>query len=94
MKTLASEQVQGWLVALPPDTKKRVRLALRELAKGKGDIKPLQKELAGWSRLRVGGLRIVFRPVPGQIIRLEYADSRDVVYENFLHYLAATGQDE
>ena len=88
MKISASEQVQNWLVALPPDTKKRVRRALRELEKGKGDIKPLHKELAGWSRLRVGGLRIVFRPLPGQIIRLQYADTRDVVYENFLKVLA------
>lgn len=88
MKISASEQVQGWLVALPPETKKRVRLALRDLRKNRGDIRALQKELAGWCRLRVGGLRIVYRTLPGKIIRLEYADRRDVVYENFLEVLA------
>jgi mRNA-degrading endonuclease RelE of RelBE toxin-antitoxin system len=88
MKTSASEQVQGWLVALPPETKKRVWLALRELEKGRGDLKALHSELAGFNRLRVGGLRIVYSQKPGMILRLEYADSRDVVYENFLEVLA------
>jgi mRNA-degrading endonuclease RelE of RelBE toxin-antitoxin system len=87
MKISASEQVQAWLAALPPETKKRVRVALRDLANGKGDIKALHSELAGWCRLRVGGLRIVYRTLPGKVIRLDYADTRDMVYENFLHRL-------
>ncbi|MEI8290081.1 MAG: hypothetical protein WCH99_11470 [Verrucomicrobiota bacterium] len=85
---MASEQVQGWLAALPPETKKRVRLALRGLQKGKGDIKALHSELSGCNRLRIGGLRVVYSQKPGMILRLEYADSRDVVYENFLEVLA------
>ena len=88
MKISASELVQDWLVALPPDTKRRVRLALRDLANGKGDIRALEKELSGWCRLRIGGLRIIYRSRPGKIILLEYADTRDVVYENFLEVLA------
>ena len=87
MKTSASEQVAHWLAALPPESKKRVRLALRELEKGRGDIRALQKELEGWCRVRIGGVRIIFRTLPGKIIRLEYADTRDVVYENFLEVL-------
>jgi hypothetical protein len=35
----------------------------------------------------IDGLRIVYSQHPGQIIRLEYADSRDVVYETFLKVL-------
>ena len=88
MKISASDQVKGWLSALSPATKLRVRLALRELEKNKGDIRELEKELSGWCRLRVGGLRIIYRRLPGQIIRLDYADSRDAVYENFLEVLA------
>jgi mRNA-degrading endonuclease RelE of RelBE toxin-antitoxin system len=87
MKISASEPVQAWLVALPPETKKRVRLALRGLERGKGDIKALHSELAGFNRLRIGGLRVVFSQLPGRVIRLEYADSRDVVYENFLRII-------
>ncbi len=87
MKISASEQVQEWLTALPPQTKQRVRTALRALANGRGDLKALGGELEGFNRLRVGGLRIVYSQKPGQVILLEYADSRDVVYENFLRII-------
>jgi len=81
MKISASEQVAAWLVALPPQTKHRVRLALRSLAKGKGDIQGLQGPLEGFNRLRIGGLRIIYRQVSGKEILLEYANTRDAVYE-------------
>jgi mRNA-degrading endonuclease RelE of RelBE toxin-antitoxin system len=87
MKISASDQVQCWLVALPPETKKRVRTALRGLQNGRGDIKALHSELEGFCRLRIDGLRIVYSQHRGRIIRLEYADSRDVVYETFLKVL-------
>ncbi len=87
MKILASEAVAQWLVGLPPQTKRRVRAALRGLAKGRGDIKALAGDLEGFCRLRVGGLRLVYRHLPGQIIQLEYADTRDLVQENFLRLL-------
>jgi len=87
MKISASEQVQRWLIALPPDAKKRVRRALRGLENGQGDIKALRGELEGFCRLRIEGLRIVYSQHRGNIIRLEYADSRDVVYETFLKVL-------
>jgi hypothetical protein len=88
MKILASDQVQGWLISLPPDAKKRVRASLRGLQNGRGDIKAFRGELEGYCRLRIDGLRVVFSQHPGQIIRLEYADSRDVVYETFLRVLS------
>jgi mRNA-degrading endonuclease RelE of RelBE toxin-antitoxin system len=87
MRISASKQVVGGLAGLPPQTKHRVRLALRGLAAGKGDIKPLTGELTGFCRLRVGGLRIIYMQLPGQQLRLEYADTRDVVYETFLRIL-------
>lgn len=79
----ASEQVATWLTALPPQTKHRVRLALRGLAEGKGDIKGLQGPLEGFNRLRVGGIRIIYRQVSTREIRLDYAQTRDMVYEVF-----------
>jgi mRNA-degrading endonuclease RelE of RelBE toxin-antitoxin system len=79
----ASEQVAAWLNALPPQTKHRVRLALRGLVKGKGDIKGLQGPLEGFCRLRVGGIRIIYRQVSPREIRLDFAQTRDVVYEIF-----------
>jgi mRNA-degrading endonuclease RelE of RelBE toxin-antitoxin system len=88
MKISASDQVAAWLTALPPEAKKRVRAALRSLAKGKGDIKGLQGDLEGFSRLRIGGIRILHRQVSAREIRLEYANTRDVVYEMFRQLLA------
>jgi len=49
MKILASDLVQRWLIALPPETKKRVRAAVRGLEKGRGDIKALRGELDGFA---------------------------------------------
>ena len=65
MKISASDQVQRWLIALPPDTKKRVRAALRGLQNGRGDIKALSGELEGFCRLRIDGLRIVYSQLAG-----------------------------
>ena len=83
MKISASEQVTDWLRNLPPDPKRRVRAALKGLTYWQGDIKALRGELEGLYRLRVGGYRIVYRMVKGELIRLDYADTRDVVYEAF-----------
>jgi mRNA-degrading endonuclease RelE of RelBE toxin-antitoxin system len=81
MKISASEQAAAWLVALPPQTKHRVRIALRSLAKGNGDIKGLQGPLEGFNRLRIGGIRVIYRQISGIEILLEYANTRDAVYE-------------
>jgi mRNA interferase RelE/StbE len=83
MQILASDQVARWLGGLPPESKRRVRAALRALGNLKGDIKPLRGELDGFYRLRVGGYRIVYRVLGGTSIHLEYADTRDIVYEAF-----------
>lgn len=83
MRISASDQVAGWLRNLPPDPKRRVRAALKRLADWQGDIQALRGELEGFYRLRVGGYRIVYRVVEGEVIALDYADTRDVVYEAF-----------
>ena len=83
MKISASEEVAGWLSRLAPEPKRRVRAALKSLETWRGDIAPLHSELEGFYRLRIGGYRIVFRVMQRQNIRLEYADTRDVVYEVF-----------
>jgi mRNA-degrading endonuclease RelE of RelBE toxin-antitoxin system len=92
MKISASEQVSDWLCALPPQTKRRVRTTMRALSKGKGDIMGLQGSLEGLNRLRIGGIRIVFRQISGQEILLEYANTRDVIYELFEQILGGRGK--
>ncbi len=94
MKILASDQVAKWLRNLPPDPKRRVRAALRGLERWQGDLKPLQGGLEGFYRLRVGGYRIVCRMVSKSVIQLEYADTRDVVYEAFRQLRLLTELDD
>tara|TARA_B110000037_G_scaffold32324_1_gene38960 strand:- start:24028 stop:24366 length:339 start_codon:yes stop_codon:yes gene_type:complete len=50
-------------------------------SEGKGDIKGLQGPLEGFNRLRIGGLRIIYRQISGKAILLEYANTPDPVYE-------------
>ena len=83
MTVSASDQVAAWLRGLPPEPKRRVRVALRRLKDWRGDIKALRGELTDFYRLRVGGYRIVFHLAESQVIRLDYADTRDAVYETF-----------
>lgn len=83
MKILASDQVAKWLRNLPPDPKRRVRATLKGLERWQGDIKELQGELEGFCRLRIGGYRIVCRTISKSVVQLEYADTRDIVYEAF-----------
>jgi len=97
MRISASEQVRTWLSGLTPDTKRRSRAAFRHVegsARGL-DIKALRSELEGFYRLRVGDYRIVYHLGPGQIIRLDYADLREEVYEAFkrLRALRESGEN-
>jgi mRNA-degrading endonuclease RelE of RelBE toxin-antitoxin system len=86
MRISASEPVRIWLRALPPEGKTRVRRALKALARGGTrslDIKPLRRELEGFHRLRVGDHRVLYHFGSGDLLRLDYADIRDVVYDAF-----------
>ena len=94
MRILASDQVAGWLRNLPPEPKQRVCTALKGLERWQGDIKPLRGELEGFYRLRVGGYRIVCRLIGRSLVQLEYADTRDVVYEAFRQLRLLSEMDE
>jgi mRNA-degrading endonuclease RelE of RelBE toxin-antitoxin system len=85
MKISASDQVQLWLAGLPPETKKKVRFALKDLATGSKHLHtlPLRRELEGFYRLRVGNYRITYHLETSRHILLDYADLRDEVYEAF-----------
>lgn len=93
MQISASDQIAAWLCALPPEGKHRVRMSLRALAKGHGDIKALQGPLEGFNQLRIGGRRIIYRQVASDRILLEYANTRDVIYELFERILAQRSVD-
>ena len=94
MRISASDQVAAWLRNLPPESKRRVRAALRGLERWRGDIKPFRGDLEGFYRLRVGGYRIVCRMISRTLVQLEYADTRDVVYEAFRQLRLLTEMNE
>jgi mRNA-degrading endonuclease RelE of RelBE toxin-antitoxin system len=82
--------VAGFVRALAPEPRKRLREALRGLEQEKGDLKQLEADLAGYARLRISSYRILVRFYAhrGQrVARCVFAEKRSVVYELFAEIL-------
>ena len=82
MKVLVSEQILGRLRTIHPDHRRDIRTALRDLAKGRGDVKELAGRLAGFYRLRIGRYRIVYR-YRDKHLEAIFLEQRSIVYELF-----------
>ncbi len=82
-RVLISDQVAAFVRRQPPERKKVLRAGLDALAQGKGDILPLEENLAGFWRLRVGRFRIVFDYEDSTTIRCLFIEERRLVYEVF-----------
>jgi mRNA-degrading endonuclease RelE of RelBE toxin-antitoxin system len=54
------EEVLDYLRKLPPESRHAVRLAIKDLAHERGDIRALTDDLDGFCRLRVGTYRVIF----------------------------------
>jgi mRNA-degrading endonuclease RelE of RelBE toxin-antitoxin system len=95
MRVRLSEQVAGFIRSLSPEPRRMMRLAVRSLAKGQGDVKELEGPLANYSRLRVGSYRLIlFYRNPNQI-ECVFAERRSIVYEVFAETLREKlGSDE
>ena len=87
MKIKLSEQVAAFVRSLAPDPRHKLRSALKALAKGKGDIKPLEGALASYSRLRVLSYRVILFFTSGNEIECVFAERRSIVYEVFAEAL-------
>lgn len=86
-----SEQVEAFLKSLPPMPRRKLRDALRGLESGKGDIVALERDLSGYCRLKVPPYRVILHyesSSRGPLCFCDYAEMRDVVYEQFLAILA------
>jgi mRNA-degrading endonuclease RelE of RelBE toxin-antitoxin system len=83
-RVLAAAQVSEFIRTLAPETRRRVRLALRGLELDRGDVKALEGTLLGYHRLRVGAVRIIFRYQPSAAGRPQvlcvFAEHRSMVY--------------
>jgi len=83
-------QVAAFVRSLAPEPRKRLRAGLKGLEQEKGDLKQLEADLAGYTRPRVGGYRVIVRfyAERGQrIARCVFAEKRPVVYELFSEIL-------
>lgn len=78
------EEVLDYLRLLAPQPRHALRMAIKGLAREKGDIKPLTNELEGFYRPRVGSHRVVFEyeMIDGErTITCVFAGSRNWIYE-------------
>ena len=76
--------------ALAPEPSKRLRQGLHGLEQDHGDLKQLEADLAGYTRLRVGGYRVIVRFFADggpRVARCIFAEHRAVVYELFAELL-------
>lgn len=78
-----SPQVEAFLGRLAPEPRRKLRAALVGLGKPTGDIKPLENELAGLYRLRVGRYRVIFSYAAPDTVDCIYAEERRIIYEVF-----------
>lgn len=79
-------QVADFLRSLAPEPRRAVRAGLRDLERGRGDVKSLEGDLKGFCRLRVAGYRVIIRHRFSRgrhIVDCVFAERRAVVYELF-----------
>ena len=86
MKISASEQVQGWLAVLPPQTKKNLRAVLHALERDAYLIEPLENELDGFYKVKFEDIRLICQPAAsprGPVLNLVFVQRRATVYDEF-----------
>jgi mRNA interferase RelE/StbE len=81
-----SAQVAQFLGGLAPEPRRRLRLAIRLLAKGRRDVRALEGELAGYWRLRVGSYRVILWR-SATVVECVFAERRSIIYEIFAEEL-------
>jgi mRNA interferase RelE/StbE len=90
MKIEFAAQVLDFVSSLAPAPRRALRQALRDLAQGKGDVSPLEGELEGLYRLRVGRYRVIFlyrTTAQRRQVRCVFAEHRGIIYEVFAQHL-------
>ena len=83
---------ENFIKALSPEPRRALRQGIKGLEKDRGDVKQLEGRLAGYSRLRVGRMRVIFKAgtVRGErVIFCVYVNFRPVIYELFEQLLAS-----
>ncbi len=81
-----SAQVAAFVRSLAPAPRRQLRLAIRSLARGQGDLQALEGELDGYWRLRVGSYRVILWQ-SATVIECVFAERRSIIYEIFAEEL-------
>lgn len=76
-------QVKEFLERLAPESRRKLKLALRGLETEAGDRLALRERLSGYHRLRVGSFRVIYRYRPGRVIECVFVEERSLVYRLF-----------
>jgi len=87
MKIELSRQVAEFVRSQAPEPRRKLRLALKGLAKGQGDITSLEGALTSYSRLRVSSYRVILFYRSPNHIECVFAERRSIVYEVFAEAL-------
>jgi mRNA-degrading endonuclease RelE of RelBE toxin-antitoxin system len=82
-RVVISPQVKDFIRRLSPEPRKKARRCLDDLAVDRGDIRPLDENLEGYSRLRVGQYRIILEYLPRGEILCIFMETRASVYQLF-----------
>ncbi len=83
MRVRLAKQVADFVRGQAPAPRQRLRQALRDLAKEKGDVVPLEGPLQEYCRLRIGSYRVILRYASAKTIECVFAERRSIVYEAF-----------
>ena len=87
MKIRLSRQVADFVRALFLEPRRKMRLALKALARGQGDVRSLEGPLLSYCRLKVSNYRVIlFYRSPSEI-ECVLAEIRSIVYEIFAETL-------
>ncbi len=93
MRIKPSAQVAEFVRGLAPEPRRQLRRAIRGLAQGRGDVKALEGDLAGYWRLRVGSYRVILWR-SGSVTECVFAERRSIIYEVFAEELRKRLADE
>lgn len=90
-KLILEDQVLAFIQRQPPETRRRLREALRAVASGADFPEPLEDELDGFYKLKINRIRIILKMESGgdgPVIKAVFAERRGVVYEIFRQLLS------
>lgn len=90
-KIRVSTQVEEFVKSLAPNPRRRLRLAMKGLEDGKGDVKYLEGKLIGYGRLSVANYRLIFKEsTVGGARQIDgiFLERRGLVYEVFTRLLS------